>query len=459
MAYRASRFDGRRIDATRRTVARFCCLLAAGAPGCAASNPPPAPEPTVSVPPVAYAPVVPMPSTSSEPELPPSTSKTNGFSWGEDLRYLASHGPIIQLESPEQGVVAVSAKYQARVMTSAVSRDGMSLGYINRSFIDAAKTGTAFDNYGGEDRFWLGPEGGQFSLYFAAGERFDFANWQTPTALQQGEWSVIDRTSTSVVFSRFMRLANRAGAVFELEIKRTIRVLTNQEVLGHLRGVTTLGPVKWVGFESSNQVTNKGTRAWSKKDGLLSIWILGMFNPAPDMNVVVPFEARAQGPVVNDRYFGPISSERLRVFADQGFLTFKCDGQSRGKIGLGPDRAKSWLGSYSESGALLTLVNFDRREPVKDYVNNMWEQQSDPFSGDVVNSYNDGPVEVGKSGLGGFYELETSSPAAALKPGQSLTHVHRTLHFVGARAELDPLAKASLGVSLDRVLEAVHDSH
>ena len=64
------------------------------------------------------------------------------------------------------GRIAVSGKYQARVMTSAVEPHGASLGFVNRSFIDAGKTGTAFDNYGGEDRFWLGPEGGQYALYF-----------------------------------------------------------------------------------------------------------------------------------------------------------------------------------------------------------------------------------------------------------------------------------------------------
>ena len=73
---------------------------------------------------------------------------------------------------------------------------------------------------------------------------------------------------------------------------------------------------------------------------------------------------------------------------------------------------------------------------------------------DVVNSYYDGPLEPGKEALGGFYEVESSSPAAALAPGKSLTHVHRTLHFMGKRADLDPLAKAALGVSLDRVIEA-----
>ena len=43
------------------------------------------------------------------------------------------------------------------------------------------------------------------------------------------------------------------------------------------------------------------------------------------------------------------------------------------------------------------------------YVNGQWGPQEDPFAGDVINSYNDGPVEDG-SIMGPFYEIETSSP-------------------------------------------------
>ena len=82
------------------------------------------------------------------------------------------------------------------------------------------------------------------------------------------------------------------------------------------------------------------------------------------------------------------------------------------------------------------------------YVNSMWEKQKAPYSGDVVNSYNDGSPGPGKPPLGGFYEIETSSPGAELAPGQSLVHTHRTFHFVGEQAALEPLAKKMLGVSL-----------
>ena len=56
------------------------------------------------------------------------------------------------------------------------------------------------------------------------------------------------------------------------------------------------------------------------------------------------------------------------------------------------------------------LVQFDRPAGARDYVNSMWEVQRDPFAGDVVNSYNDGPPAPAAKPLGPFYELETSSP-------------------------------------------------
>ena len=65
----------------------------------------------------------------------------------------------------------------------------------------------------------------------------------------------------------------------------------------------------------------------------------------------------------------------------------------------------------------------------------MWEMQKEPFKGDVINSYNDGPPAPGQPPLGPFYELETSSPALAPVARRARhTHVHRTFHFVGPEA-------------------------
>jgi hypothetical protein len=85
----------------------------------------------------------------------------------------------------------------------------------------------------------------------------------------------------------------------------------------------------------------------------------------------------------------------------------------------------------------------------------MWEQQKEPYGGDVINSYNDGPPAPGKPPLGGFYELETSSPGLELAPGATARHTHRTFHFVGEPAALEPIAKQVLGVSLSEIASSL----
>jgi hypothetical protein len=109
------------------------------------------------------------------------------------------------------------------------------------------------------------------------------------------------------------------------------------------------------------------------------------------------------------------------------------------------------LGSYDALNKVLTLVQLTFPKGAVDYVNSMWEIQKKPFGGDVINSYNDGPPKPGAAQLGRFYELETSSPALSLKPNASGTHVSRTIHLQGSDADLDAIARATLGVGLDEI--------
>jgi hypothetical protein len=53
--------------------------------------------------------------------------------------------------------------------------------------------------------------------------------------------------------------------------------------------------------------------------------------------------------------------------------------------------------------------------------------------------------------LGNFYEIESSSPAAALSPGQSLSHTHRTIHLQGSVDQLNVVAKKILGISVEQI--------
>jgi hypothetical protein len=158
---------------------------------------------------------------------------------------------------------------------------------------------------------------------------------------------------------------------------------------------------------------------------------------------------------VNDAYFGKVPPERLVVESER--LFFRADGQHRSKIGISPRRAVSVCGSYDPERGVLTLVQLTIPMEAHDYVNSMWEMQEEPYTGDVVNSYNDGPPEPGAKPLGPFYELETSSPALELGPGESYVHVHRTAHFQGSEEALDPLARAALGVGIAEIKAAFGD--
>ena len=383
--------------------------------------------------------------TASAP-LPPALLAV-AHTFEDDVAFLTRHAPLKVLTVPSGGRIAVSGAYQGRVMTSALGAGAQSLGFINRSFIEAAKTGTQFDNFGGEDRFWLGPEGGQFGLYFPAGKPFTFDHWQTPHALQEGEWQARAESPASITYGHAFSVSSYQSREFKVDVERKIELLTAEKAQARL-GVALPPGLSWVGFSTENKLTNAGTVAWAADSGLLSVWILGMFAPVAGTQVIIPFDPHAPGEIVNDRYFGKVPAERLFVHEAQGFLAFRADGQYRGKIGLSAARAKGMLGSYSAPAQLLTLVLYTKVRGATRFVNSMWEQQAEPYAGDEINSYNDGPPAPGKPALGGFYEIESSSPAAALAPGESLTHVHQTYHFSGPHAELEAIARQVLGVNL-----------
>jgi hypothetical protein len=376
--------------------------------------------------------------------------------FGEDVEFLKRHTTVVVL-SPQKGDarVAVCPDLQGRVMTSSARGDkGAGYGWINRELIASARREPHMNAYGGEDRFWLGPEGGQFALFFKKGDPFDLAHWWTPAAIDTEPFPVTARGPDRVSFGKRMTLVNYSGARFDLEVTRTVRLMDAAEVAKRFSLRADLG-LDVVGFESENKIANVGANAWRKETGLVSVWILGMFKPTPRTTVVVPFQPGDEadlGPVVNDSYFGKVPEDRLVV--GERALFFRGDGQQRGKIGLSPQRARPQLGSYDATARVLTLVSFDRPQAAADYVNSLWQIQKEPYRGDVVNSYNDGPPAPGAKPLGPFYELETSSPAAALAPGESLVHRHRTIHYTGDDVKLDAVARAALGVGLARIRSA-----
>ena len=383
--------------------------------------------------------------------------KISAPTFGDDLAFLKKHVEVIVL-SDKTGAqqVAVIPAYQGRIMTStAAGASGLSFGWVNRELIASGKTQPHINVYGGEDRFWIGPEGGQFSVFFAKGAKFDLEHWFTPAAIDTEPFELVSQDAGHVHCRREILLTNYSGTKFKLEVNREIKLLDTSAINKYL-GVNAGTGVKMVGVESINTIKNTGEKAWSKQTGLLSIWILSMFNAAPATTVVIPYKTGPEaklGPVVNDTYFGKVPAERLAV--KDGLMFFAADANYRSKIGVSPQRSKPVMGSYDAVNHVLTLAQFSLPEGATDYVNSMWQLQEKPFAGDALNSYNDGPPSPGAKQLGKFYELESSSPALALQPNQSSTHTHRTIHLQGSESDLEAIARVTLGVGIEEIKQGL----
>ena len=363
-----------------------------------------------------------------------TTSKTSTDStlmkgtYAYDRQFLRNHtSGVIELVSDDgSSKILVSSEWQGRVMTSTATGDsGTSFGWINYDMLALRQKKKQFNPIGGEERFWIGPEGGQYSFYFRKGDSFNIANWQVPAIIDTIPFIVAEENSIQARLSAQATLENYSGYRFEVSIERQIRLLNRQEISDLLRN-NPGESIKAVGYETINKITNAGEHDWTSTTGLMSVWLLGMFTPTTETIVMIPFRpgtnARAQ---ITDNYFGSIPAERLKIM--DSILYFTCDGKYRSKIGLSPAIAKPIAASFDFAKNVLTVV-IPEVHAEASYVNSKWEIQDQPYKGDVINSYNDGPLADG-SQLGPFYEIESSSPALRLKKGMTGSYRQVTLHL------------------------------
>lgn len=370
--------------------------------------------------------------------------------YGFDKEILNAHLSPVELMN-EQSRILIAPEYQGRVMTSSSNGDeGFSYGWINHELIKKGEIQQHINAYGGEERFWLGPEGGQFSIFFKPGSNFNMTHWQTPKCIDTESFDIVSRDEQSVLFQKNIELTNYSGTRFSVQVQRQVKILCKNELASSF-DIQIPKEIRVVGYQTKNNLRNVGKNEWTTESGTLSIWMLGMMNPSPEVTVIIPFNPDAEGEKVNSNYFGTVPSDRLHV--GENVVFFKADGKYRSKIGISPARALPVLGSYDDTNHILTILRCNIDKEAREYVNSAWEIQKKPFGGDVINSYNDGPLDDGNQ-MGPFYELETSSKAAFLKPEQELLHVQETIHFEGSEQELDKLSKRILNVSIQEIRQA-----
>jgi hypothetical protein len=381
-----------------------------------------------------------------------NSSNMQKGSFGYDLAFLKKyHSDLVLLEdSSSDAKLIVLPAYQGRIMTSTANgMEGMSFGWINHELISSKEITPHIYAVGGEERFWLGPEGGQFSIYFKKDSAFDFEHWQVPKEIDTEPFELLSSSASEASFKKTMHLKNYTGSTFDIGVNRNIHLLNRERIQEIIGGMDA--SVHAVGFSSDNTITNLSNNPWGEQYGMLSIWILSMLNAGDQTTIAIPFkqgDSSELGKIVTDDYFGKVPADRLKVGNE--LMLMKADANYRSKVGISPQRAKPFVGSYDAKNNVLTIAFFSLPEGANKYVNSLWKIQEDPFCGDAVNAYNDGPIN-GKQ-MGKFYEIESSSPAADLGPGESLTHIHTTIHLKGEKIHLDKVAKHVFGISLDELV-------
>lgn len=371
----------------------------------------------------------------------------------QDVVFLARHTKIHVLRDAGGGRVAVAPDWQGRVMTtSCQGEEGRSLGWIGYRNIRSATTppgnqdGQQCHRFGGEEYLWLGPEGGPHALFFASGAPFEANSWKVPAGLDAEPFEVVSGSDAAVQMRKDLELTNRAGTKFHVRIARAVQILDKSAIAQWL-GVPVPDQIHHVGYMSTNSITNLGKQKWSPEKGMLSIRLFSKFRPSLGTHVVIPLATTGEGPAVSTDFADNVELDdsRLRVTEDRAF--FKVDGAFRSKIGIPPQKAKSLLGSWDPEHNRLTVIRFNLPEQAATlaYPRSQWQDHARPYAGNAAS------VSNGGAPMGGYYEIESSSPALPLSPEETLTHVLATIHFEGDRELLENLAEELFGVGLEQI--------
>jgi hypothetical protein len=355
------------------------------------------------------------------------------------------------------GAVLVAPGLVGRVLCSTFDcGSGGTNGWINEVAIRRGKVDPVFNNFGGEERIWFAPEGGPFGLMFGRKESV-FENYCVQPGMSALDYEVAESRPTSVLLRADLTLENGVGTRFDLHVDRRISLMGSCPYTLGIPGRTEV-----VAFQTENTVTNTGA-GWARTGGTLAIWCLGQFLEHRRLSIIVPAHPATDSessPATVDEYFkdfciGGVFPSVRRV--DWGeFVLLRADGKVRGKVGIKRDRATGRLGSYNPDDTHLIIVDHDFY-PELEYTSGYWRQYENPFDGDALSVYIDGPEWSGGP-EGVSYELETMSPALFLRSGDAFTYRNRTFHIRGDGESVGQVCRRSLGPTLDQLEEFVRSS-
>ncbi len=353
---------------------------------------------------------------------------------------------ILKGQNPARQVL-VCPELSGRVMgTTRSGPNGVFGGFIDAKAFKEGIT-DIWDNWGGEERYWLGPEGGQYGLMFG-GRKSCFENYTVQDGINNQPFKTLEvsRLANSISMRSQMVLKNGMGTVFHAEVTRRITVL---DACPYSLGQGD--QVDFVGFQSESRLTNVGDRPMTRETGVLAHWHLGQFPVDDHIIAVIPFRPiLSPDPPVREDYFkdfvigGVMPPNRYKILTAS--VLFKADGRVRTKIGQNRSRAMGLLGSYNLATDEIVMMDYDLY-PNYEYAASYWYDLPDPYNGDCISFSAEGPDREGGP-KGRCYELESLSPALFLQPGQSFDWRTRTLHMTGPRVVMAAILSRHLSTGI-----------
>ena len=192
--------------------------------------------------------------------------------YGYDKQFLSERGiETVELKS-DDGLsrLLIAPVWQGRVLTSTTGGDeGISYGWINHRYIDQAQTNEIFNPYGGEERFWIGPEGGPYSWYFKKGVPQVYENWVVPAGIDTEVHNVQHKSHNSVVLTHRMDIRNASDHLFNIGMRRVVTLMEKKDI-EQLLSVNLASDLKVIGYKTENSLKNEGC-AWRSSPRILCI--------------------------------------------------------------------------------------------------------------------------------------------------------------------------------------------
>ncbi len=338
----------------------------------------------------------------------------------------------------------IAPELQGRIITTATN--GINGPY--NAWLDKKKLADDSkwkEGIGGEDRIWIGPLGGQFSFYYQQIEPISDDNWLVPKTMNAEPFQLMSQNEKMVQLQKEMKLTNFVGTNFRIQVDRTLTLLNKTAIQENLN-LDFSDQIKFVAFESQNTITNLDDSPHKKETGLVAVWSAGMIEGTDETTVIIPLKENSSEPIF--KYMGKLDENRLQIKED--VLFFKADGKYRSKIGIPPSMAPSIYGCYAKDKKRLSIVQYQQNTDEL-YFNSEVTIQENPYRGEVIPIYNNGPMDFSTPKEASFFELESTSPMRELLPNESIEHFHRVYHFEGEEEELNRISQQLLHTNLEKL--------